>query len=156
MFTGIVQAVGRIERAQARTEGLRLVVDAAALDLADVAIGDSVAINGCCLTVIERQDRRLAFDVSQATLACTTGLDRAGPVNLEKALRAGDRLGGHLMAGHVDGVGLVRSFESVGAASADRSMTLAIEAPAELVFDAVERNGPDLRIVARFLRPGAR
>jgi riboflavin synthase len=131
MFTGIVQAVGRIERTQARAEGLRLVVDAAALEVADVAIGDSVAVNGCCLTVIERQDGRLAFDVSQATLACTTGLDRAGPVNLEKALRAGDRLGGHLMAGHVDGVGIVKSFERV-AAAADGSMTLAIEAPVEL------------------------
>ena len=131
MFTGIVQGVGRIERVERRAEGLRVVVDAAAVGTADVAIGDSIAIAGCCLTVVERDGTRLAFDVSQETLACTAGLDRAAPVNLEKALRVGDRLGGHLVSGHVDGTGTVARFEPV-VLDAAGSLGLEIDAPAAL------------------------
>ncbi len=101
MFTGVVQAVGKIV-------GVRpLVVDAGKLPLADVKVGDSVSVQGACLTVTKKKGRRLSFDVSQETLDCTCGLDRPGSVNLEKAMRLSDRLGGHLVSGHVDGVGLL-------------------------------------------------
>ena len=83
------------------------VVDAGKLPLADVKVGDSVSVQGACLTVTKKQGRRLSFDVSQETLDCTSGLDRPGAVNLEKAMRLSDRLGGHLVSGHVDGVGLL-------------------------------------------------
>ena len=115
MFTGIVQAVGRIVAVEPGPSARRLVVDGGALDVADVAIGDSIAVSGCCLTVVSVErgggTARLAFDVSAETLACTTGLAAPGEVNLEKALRLADRLGGHLMTGHVDGVGIVASFD---------------------------------------------
>jgi riboflavin synthase len=130
MFTGIVQAVGRIATAQAMTDGLKLTLDAGTLDLSDLGVGDSVAVSGCCLTIVAIDQTNLAFDVSAETLRCTTQLDRPGPVNLEKALRFSDRLGGHLMAGHVDGVGIVRRFER--AASDGENVELEIEAPAEL------------------------
>jgi riboflavin synthase len=130
MFTGIVQAVGRIATAQAMTDGLKLTLDAGTLDLSDLGVGDSVAVSGCCLTIVAIDQTKLAFDVSAETLRCTARLDRPGPVNLEKALRFSDRLGGHLMAGHVDGVGIVRRFER--AASDGENVELEIEAPAEL------------------------
>ena len=120
MFTGIVQAVGTIRSARGSGDGLRLVVDAGGLDLADVAPGDSIAVSGCCLTVLERSSTTLAFDVSAETLRCTAGLDGTRAVNLEKALRLADRLGGHLMTGHVDGVGVVRRFEAVAPAALAR------------------------------------
>jgi len=101
MFTGIVQAVGKIASVKP------FVVDAGKLPLADVRAGDSICVQGACLTVTKKLGRRLSFDVSQETLECTTGLDRPGAVNLEKALRLADRLGGHLVTGHVDGVGLL-------------------------------------------------
>jgi riboflavin synthase len=101
MFSGIVQAVGRIVSVEP------FVVDAGKLPLADVRTGDSICVQGACLTVTRKRGRRLSFDVSQETLDCTTGLERQGAVNLEKALRLADRLGGHLVTGHVDGVGLV-------------------------------------------------
>jgi riboflavin synthase len=101
MFTGIVQAVGKIVRVGP------LEVDAGALDLSDVAIGDSICVQGACLTVTARTPRGFAADVSQETLRVTTGLDRPGAVNLEKALAMGDKLDGHLVTGHVDGVGEV-------------------------------------------------
>jgi len=129
MFTGIVQAIGSIVSVTPHADGLRLVLDAASLDVGDVAVGDSIALRGCCLTVVEREEHRLAFDVSAATLSCTTGLRAPGLVNLEKALRAGDRLGGHLMSGHVDGVGRVQALDAVGDAG---SVTLAIDAPPAL------------------------
>jgi riboflavin synthase len=130
MFTGIVQAVGRIATAQAMTDGLKLTLDAGTLDLSDLGVGDSVAVSGCCLTIVAIDQTNLAFDVSAETLRCTAQLDRPGPVNLEKALRFSDRLGGHLMAGHVDGVGIVTRFER--AASDGENVELEIEAPAEL------------------------
>jgi riboflavin synthase len=127
MFTGIVAAVGRIDRVQPREGGLRLVIDARALDLGDVAIGDSIAVNGCCLTVVARGGTRFEADVSQETLGCTVGLSAPGEVNLEKSLRLADRLGGHLLTGHVDGVGEVVALEPVG-----ESRRLVVRAPAEL------------------------
>ena len=130
MFTGIVQAVGHIVAIDPAGDGVRIGVDATALDTSDVAVGDSVALDGCCLTVVARDGVRLAFDVSAETIACTVGLDARGPVNLEKALRFGDRLGGHLVAGHVDGVGVVRAMQPV--AEAGGSVTLGIEVPPPL------------------------
>ena len=102
MFTGIVQAVGQI----VHTGPLR--VDCGALDLGDVAVGDSICVQGVCLTVTAITPRGFTADVSQETLRVTAGLDRPGPVNLEKSLALGERLGGHLVSGHVDGVGVVQ------------------------------------------------
>jgi len=141
MFTGIVQAVGRIVAATSGAGAQRLVVSGGALDASDVAIGDSVAVAGCCLTVVgvERDGAQasLAFDVSDETLGCTAHLDRAGEVNLEKALRLADRLGGHLMTGHVDGVGRVVSMVQVPAAAdapelSRGSVRFEVEVPPEL------------------------
>jgi len=131
MFTGIVQAVGRIAATERKGDGLTIALDIGMRDVADVVIGDSIAINGCCLTIVEVNGSTLSFDVSAETLACTTGLDRVGDVNVEMALRLADRLGGHLMTGHVDGVGTVIEFRSV-AEDAAGSFRLEIEAPAEL------------------------
>jgi riboflavin synthase len=116
MFTGIVAAVGRIERIESLGEGagVRLLVDAGALGLADVAIGDSIAIQGACMTAVSIDGNRFAVDVSLESLDKTAGLDTPGEVNLEKALRLADRLGGHLVSGHVDGLGEVVVFEPVG------------------------------------------
>lgn len=130
MFTGIVQAIGHIVAIGPKGDGVRIGVDATALDTSDIAVGDSVALDGCCLTVVARDGVRLAFDVSAETIACTVGLDAQGPVNLEKALRFGDRLGGHLVAGHVDGVGTVRAMQPV--TDADGSVTLEVEVPPAL------------------------
>jgi len=128
MFTGIVVAIGHVVAREARGDGARIRVDASAMDCGDVAIGDSIAVAGCCLTVVERRERVLAFDVSAETLRCTTGFDVGSTVNLEKALRFGDRLGGHLLSGHVDGIGVVGAFAPVGAAS-NGNWLLAIDAP---------------------------
>jgi len=114
MFTGIVAAIGRIERVTPRAEEVRLVIDSGTLGLSEVAVGDSIAVNGCCLTVVALSGSRFEVDVSQETLACTVGLGGPGEVNLEKSLRLEDRLGGHLVTGHVDGVGEVVAFEPVG------------------------------------------
>ncbi|MBY0342083.1 MAG: riboflavin synthase [Rhodocyclaceae bacterium] len=127
MFTGIVAATGKITHITPLEKGLRLTVDAGALDLADVAIGDSISHNGVCLTVVALSGNSFNVDVSQETLSCTVGLDAPGEVNLEKAMRLSDRLGGHLVSGHVDGVGEVVSFQPVG-----ESHELVIRAPAEL------------------------
>jgi riboflavin synthase len=114
MFTGIVQAVGRIESATPLAAGLRLTVDAGALDRSGIALGDSICVQGACLTVVAIDGTRLAFDVSRETLACTVGLDAPGAVNLERSLALGDPLGGHLVTGHVDGLGEVVAFEPAG------------------------------------------
>jgi len=128
MFTGIVAALGRIERCEPLgMTGVRLVVEAGALGLDDVSIGDSVAIQGACMTVVGIDGSRLSFDVSAESLARTVGLSQPGEVNLEKALRLADRLGGHLVSGHVDGLGEVRRFEAVG-----ESWLLLVRAPVEL------------------------
>ena len=125
MFSGIVAAVGRIDTLSPLEDGVRLTVDTAGLGMGDVLIGDSIANNGVCLTVVAMDGARAQFDVSRETLNCTVGLDTAGgEVNLEKALRADDRLGGHIVTGHVDGVGEVIKFEPVG-----ESHALVIRAP---------------------------
>jgi riboflavin synthase len=131
VFTGIVQAIGRIASATPQGDGLRIAVETGALGVDGVKAGDSVAVAGCCLTVVAVERDRLCFDVSAETLSCTTGLDEAGRVNLEPALQLSDRLGGHLVSGHVDGVGVVVRAEAVGAA--DGSRVLEVEAPAALL-----------------------
>jgi len=130
MFTGIVQGVGRVLAREPRGDGLRITIDAGELPEDDFAVGESIAVAGCCLTVVARQDRRIAFDVSAETLSCTSGFNSRDAVNLERALRLSDRLGGHLLAGHVDGVGAVVRCETV--AGGDGSRLLEVEAPSEL------------------------
>ena len=127
MFSGIVAATGRILNVSPLEEGVRLTVDVGTLDLDDVQLGDSIANNGVCLTVIARDGNTVQFDVSRESLNCTVGLDAPGEVNLEKALRLADRLGGHLVTGHVDGLGEVLRFAPVG-----ESHELVIRAPAAL------------------------
>lgn len=131
MFTGIVAAVGNITSvaplAGGLDAGVRLAIDAGPLPLADVALGDSIAINGACMTVVEKTDKSFTVDVSRESLNKTVGLDAPGEVNLEKALTLAERLGGHLVSGHVDGLGMVHSFEPVG-----ESRELIIDAPHEL------------------------
>jgi len=128
MFTGIVAATGKITRIQPLEEGLRLTVAAPGLDLKDVALGGSIAHSGVCLTVIAKQKGAYQVDVSKETLDCTVGLDRqGGEVNLEKAMRLSDFIGGHLVSGHVDGVGEVVKFGPVG-----ESHELVIAAPKQL------------------------
>jgi riboflavin synthase len=130
MFTGIVAAVGKITSVQtgaAADDGVRLQIDAADLPMGDVALGDSISLNGACMTVVEKTDRGFAVDVSRESLNCTVGLDAVGEVNLEKALTLADRLGGHLVSGHVDGLGVVKKFEPVG-----ESWELVIQASRDL------------------------
>lgn len=127
MFTGIVTAQGLVRAAVASQEGSRVTIGAGRLGLADVRIGDSIAVDGCCLTVVELGPDAFAVDVSRETLNCTAGFPVGRPVNLEKALRLEDRLGGHLVSGHVDGVGEVTRFEPAG-----ESWLLEVRAPASL------------------------
>jgi riboflavin synthase len=128
MFSGIVAAVGKISHILPNRGGLRLEIEAKAMRFRDVAIGDSIAVNGACLTVVARSRKSCSVDVSRETLRCTAGLDGPGEVNLEKALRLSDRLGGHFVLGHVDGVGKVARIEPAGA-----NRILAIRAPRGLV-----------------------
>jgi riboflavin synthase len=114
MFTGIVAAVGRIANAKPAEGGLRLAIDAGTLPLDDVALGDSIAVDGVCLTVVAFDASSFEVDVSQETIACVAGFTAGRRVNLEKALRLADRLGGHLVSGHVDGVGKVERVEALG------------------------------------------
>jgi len=127
MFSGIIAAVGRITHLTAREAGFRLQVEAGTLGLDDVALGDSIAHNGVCLTVVAKEGNHFMVDVSPETLSCTVGLDAPGPVNLEKALRLADVIGGHLVSGHVDGVGEVLRFDPVG-----DNRLLEIRAPHEI------------------------
>lgn len=135
MFTGIITGVGRIakadelgspegESAGASAYGKRLTIEAPEGYLEDVGLGDSIALNGACMTVtgLERGQRRFTIDISAESLARTAGLGQLGPINLEKALRANDRLGGHMVSGHVDGVGEVTRFAQVGESSELRIM----------------------------------
>lgn len=128
MFTGIVQAVGTIRRIEARGGDFRLFVDASAV-AAEFAVGDSLCVSGVCLTVVACENRIHAFDVSTETLALTTlgALREGDAVNLEPALRLSDRLGGHLVSGHVDGIGRV-----VAIAPDARSQRWTFEVPAPL------------------------
>ena len=133
MFTGIVTGLGRIVLSTPlgvdSGHGNRLAIEAPAGYLDDVQSGDSIALNGACMTVasFDAATCRFEVDISAESLAKTAGLDAPGPVNLEKALRAHDRLGGHIVSGHVDGIGTVRHFAPVG-----ESWELRIETPAEL------------------------
>ena len=114
MFTGIIQAVGEIETIAKVGEDLKLSILAHNLGLDDVKIGDSIAVNGVCLTATNLNKTHFEAQVSKETLDVTTGLSSKQEVNLEKALRLQDRLGGHLVSGHVDGVGQVVQFEDLG------------------------------------------
>lgn len=129
MFTGIVQDIGQVRSIEARGGDVRLTVACQHLDLARVRVGDSICVQGCCLTVTERPGQAFAADVSRETLSLTTlgDLVAGTPVNLEPALRAGDPLGGHLVSGHVDGVARV-----VAVSGDARSLRLRIAVPAEL------------------------
>jgi riboflavin synthase len=133
MFTGIITGVGRIvashDLGSSLQHGKRLAIACPAGYLDDVGLGDSIALNGACMTVtsLDLPRQQFTIDISAESLAKTTGLVQDAQVNLEKALRAGDRLGGHIVSGHVDGVGTVSSFAQVG-----ESWELRIQAPAEL------------------------
>jgi riboflavin synthase len=133
MFTGIITGVGRIvavhDLGRSLDHGKRLTLQAPAGYLDDVGLGDSIALNGACMTVTELDlaQRRFCIEISAESLARTSGLDQTGSVNLEKALRAHDRLGGHIVSGHVDGQGRVSHFEQIG-----ESWELRIVAPPEL------------------------
>ncbi len=147
MFSGIIADVGCISEANDRDGGLQLVIATSMLDLSDVQPGDSIAVNGVCLTAIEHNTSSFVVDVSRETLNCTEGLDAIGAaVNLEKAMRLSDRLGGHLVSGHVDGVGKVVEFTDIG-----ESWTLIVRAPQELakyiaVKGSITINGVSLTI----------
>jgi riboflavin synthase len=127
MFSGIVAAMGAVRAVKPARGGVRLVVDSGRLGLKDVAAGDSIAVDGVCLTVVARRARTFEADVSRATLACTTGFAVGHRVNLEKAMRMSDRVGGHPVSGHVDGVGRVKQMKAAGA-----SRRLALTAPRAL------------------------
>ncbi len=147
MFSGIIADVGTITRAEDRSGGLRLSVETQALGMDDVQLGDSIAVSGVCLTVVEKKGDSFTVDVSRETLNCTVGLDRQGArVNLEKALRLADRLGGHLVSGHVDGVGEVTEFTDLG-----ESWKLVVRAPQALakyiaVKGSITINGVSLTV----------
>ncbi|MCW1965871.1 riboflavin synthase [Polynucleobacter sp.] len=131
MFTGIITAVGQIKSTQKKGDGLHLVVQVPEDYLNDVALGDSIAIQGACMTATQLDGNTFALDISRESLNKTVGLDKVGPVNLEKAMRLNDRLGGHLVSGHVDGVGTVAHFAQI-AADQYGSWLLRIEAPKAL------------------------
>ena len=149
MFSGIIADTGTIIRAEDRNGGLRISVETKVLGMDDVQLGDSIAVNGVCLTVIKKDSGSQAFtvDVSRETLNCTVGLEEQGArVNLEKALRLADRLGGHLVSGHVDGVGEVLML-----ADLEESWTLTVCAPQELakyiaVKGSITINGVSLTV----------
>ena len=133
MFTGIISGLGRITEARAlgtdATHGKQLTIATPSGYLDDVQLGDSIAVNGACMTVttFDAEASRFTLDISAESLDKTAGLAEPGPVNLEKAMRANDRLGGHMVSGHVDGIGSVSHFASVG-----ESWELRIRTPAEL------------------------
>ncbi|CAM5199073.1 Riboflavin synthase OS=Castellaniella defragrans OX=75697 GN=HNR28_003451 PE=4 SV=1 [Castellaniella defragrans] len=131
MFTGIVAAVGRIVEVaplgDTAEAGVRLRIEAGDLPLARTRLGDSIAIQGACMTVVDLRERGFDVDVSRESLDRTCGLNEPGEVNLEHALRMGDSLDGHLVSGHVDGVGRVTCFDSVG-----ESVELRVIVPAHL------------------------
>ena len=147
MFSGIIADAGMIKKVADREGGLRLTVATEVLGMDDVALGDSIAVNGVCLTVIEVDGNDFTVDVSRETLDCTTGLElQGGHVNLEKAMRLSDRIGGHLVSGHVDGVGEVVAFNDIG-----ESWRLVVRAPQALskyiaVKGSITINGVSLTV----------
>lgn len=124
MFTGIIESVGEIQSITPMGQDISLTITTGTLAMNDVQLGDSIAVNGVCLTVVAKGEHQFTAHVSAATLAVTTGLDNTHPVNLEKALTLADRLGGHLVSGHVDGIGIIQSLAPVG-----DCWELVIEAP---------------------------
>jgi len=147
MFSGIIADAGMIKKVADREGGLRLTVATEVLGMDDVALGDSIAVNGVCLTVVEVDGNDFTVDVSRETLDCTTGLEQQGAhVNLEKAMRLSDRIGGHLVSGHVDGVGEVAAFNDIG-----ESWRLVVRAPQALskfiaVKGSITINGVSLTV----------
>jgi riboflavin synthase len=127
MFTGLIEAVGRVATVKGAGESTVVIIDAGGLPLGDVTVGDSIACNGICLTVTQLTSHGFTVDVSPETLRVTTGLATGMSVNLEKSLRLADRLGGHLVSGHVDGVGEVTAVKPV-----DANRELSIRFPADL------------------------
>ncbi|PHS31464.1 MAG: riboflavin synthase [Methylophaga sp.] len=129
MFTGIIAAIGKVESLQTQGGDVRLTVATHDLDLSDIKLGDSIANNGVCLTVVAMNNAKLSFDVSRESLERTSlgSLSSGSSVNLEKALAVGDRLGGHFVSGHVDGLGTVISLNSSA-----RSVIFRFEVPAGL------------------------
>lgn len=127
LFTGLIQSFGTIYDYEAKGADARMRIHSGGLDFSDLAEGDSIAVNGVCLTALALSPDSFSVDVSAETLRCTTGFVQGAEVNLEKALRLADRLGGHLVSGHVDGVGRVVRFEKIG-----ESHFLEIDAPATL------------------------
>ena len=130
MFTGIISSLGQIQAITPQGDGLQLRISTPPNYLDDVIVGDSIAIQGACMTVTQVDQAGFIVDISRESLNKTVGLATLGPVNLEKALRLSDRLGGHLVSGHVDGFGEVKHFAE--ASSKDTSWLLRIAAPAEL------------------------
>jgi riboflavin synthase len=127
VFSGIIQAVGTIEKVEPLEKGVRLTIEAGTLGLAKTKIGDSIALNGACMTATSIAGNRFTVDVSRESLDVTVGLGSPGPVNLEKAMALGDSIDGHLVTGHVDGTGEVVAFERLG-----ESWRLAVRAPKDL------------------------
>ncbi|MGH8248981.1 MAG: riboflavin synthase, partial [Gammaproteobacteria bacterium] len=127
VFTGIIEAVGRIAAVKSGGQTAAVTIEAGGLDMSDVAIGDSIACNGVCLTVTRLVPGGFAVDVSQETLRVSSGFGAGNAVNLEKSLRLSDRLGGHLVSGHVDGVGTVTAVKPV-----DGNREFMVRFPAEL------------------------
>lgn len=127
MFTGIIQAIGKVREPEALGDGVRLTIEAPDLGLETVKVGESIAVNGACMTVVKVEGDTFQIEVSAESLSKTTGLDTWGEVNLEKALRVGDRLDGHIVSGHVDGVGQVEVMEPKA-----ESWHLVVRAPIKL------------------------
>ena len=127
MFSGIIQAVGMIEQVEPLEKGVHLTIEAGVLGLGKTKIGDSIAMNGACMTATSISGNRFTVDVSRESLDVTVGLGAPGPVNLEKSMALGDSIDGHLVTGHVDGVGEVAAFEQLG-----ESWRLAVRAPKDL------------------------
>ena len=127
MFTGIIEAIGRVAAVSPAGGSAALTIDAAGLDMSDVAIGDSIACNGVCLTVTSLVPKGFTVDVSQETLRVTAGFGSGNAINLEKSLRLSDRLGGHLVSGHVDGVGTLTAVNPI-----DANREIMVRFPADL------------------------
>ena len=164
MFTGIIEATGTVRAVKPAAGGVRVTIDAGAVDCSEVKLGDSIAVYGVCLTIVRLDAPCFAVDVSQETLSCTAGFAPQAKVNLEKSLRLADRLGGHLVSGHVDGVGTVTRCEAV----CDNRL-LALEAPrglakyiarkgaiaingVSLTVNAVNGNGFEVNVIPHTLR----
>ncbi len=136
MFTGLVEELGRLRALESNATGARLVIEAKTV-LDDVALGASISVNGCCLTVVEHDGGTFAADAVEETLRRTSlgGLQAGDPVNLERSVRLADRLGGHMVQGHVDGVGTIRELTPLP----DGSTRVGVAAPGELLRYVVEK-----------------